>query len=176
MSTFISFDKLCKDLTSEQQSEVFQLVMSYIDSIDHTYSSSIDVVCTGCKSGRTTSLLYSRINKTRCAKCNTFVSHRPPVISKLEVYTTSNPVPFKPQIYNNTATTTTTTTTPSEVRRQDGPQRAQLAASHQTSQSDCRPGEAEFFRIEIQEPLVYNPTVPTSMDDNNLSFLKPKGL
>ena len=145
--SIISFDKLCKDLTSEQQSEVFQLVMTYIDSIDHTYSSSIDVVCTGCESGRTTSLLYSRVNKTRCAKCKTFVSHRPPVISKLEVYGPSNPVPFKPH-NNNSAHTTT-------------------------------PGEGEFFRIEIQEPLVYNPTVPTSMmtmDDNNNTFLKPKGL
>lgn len=164
----INFNKICKDLTSCQKSELFQMVMSYIDSIDKVYSASIDVVCPTCKSGKTNMLLYSVEKKTRCNHCKSFLSHRPPVFTELHVYDGKVPYDF----ITKTTTPTPTPTTPDNVE----------FTKYVNNAQPCPP---EFARVAIPETPVYNPNVVVfqTPDEAGAGFvpttfgtLKPKGL
>lgn len=171
----INFNKICKDLTSCQKSELFQMVMSYIDSIDKVYSASIDVVCPTCKSGKTNMLLYSVEKKTRCNHCKSFLSHRPPVFSELHVYDGKVPYDFiNSHILPPTTTPTTTTTTTDNNEFTTHVNNAQQASS------------SEFARVAIPETPVYNPNVVVLQVPDEAAgagcvpttfgTLKPKGL
>jgi hypothetical protein len=76
----MDLNKLCTGLTLEQRDELFQIAMSYVDSIDKTFTSSIDIVCIGCGSGVTRKLTYSKTNGTRCATCKASLSPDAPKI------------------------------------------------------------------------------------------------
>ncbi len=78
----MDLNKLCAGLTLAERDELFQIVTSYVESIDKSFVSTIDVVCTGCASGATRKLTYSKTNGTRCAECKTKLSPNAPEISE----------------------------------------------------------------------------------------------
>jgi hypothetical protein len=147
----MDLNKLCAGLTLAERDELLQIVTSYIDSIDKTYMASIDVVCSGCESGRTKKLTYSKTNGTRCAECKTKLSPNAPKIS--EIATPILPLlhAFTPDVVVHTVVEGHTTT---------------FSAS-----------EEDFTKIDIQAPLVYDPNVVLPSSGNGRGqFLKPGGL
>jgi hypothetical protein len=100
----MDFNKLCAGLTLAERDELFQIVTSYIDSIDKPFTASIDVVCTGCESGATRKLTYSKTNGTRCAECKTKLSPNAPKISEK----TTPILPLDDAVHTTQGHTTTT--------------------------------------------------------------------
>jgi ribose 5-phosphate isomerase RpiB len=152
----MDLNKICAGLTLAERDELLQIVTSYIDSIDKTFMSSLDVVCTGCASGKTARLTYSKTNGTRCAECKTKLSPNAPKISQINVTILPLPHTLTPCI-------------------------GDAVHVHNTTFVSA---EEDFTKIDIQAPLIYDPNVVLTSDSfggggggrGRGQFLKPGGL
>jgi hypothetical protein len=150
----MDLNKLCAGLTLAERDELLQIVTSYVESIDKSFVSTIDVVCTGCESGATRKLTYSKTNGTRCAECKTKLSPNAPKISEK-----ATPILPLPHIL---------TLCSGDVGG------GHTVEGHTTTFSAS---EEDFTKIDIQAPLVYDPNVVLPSSGNGRGqFLKPGGL